>query len=56
MAFYSIEDKKLTEIANAIRNKTGRSGSITVEEMPEQILEITSNEGDSLPDGDEVSY
>lgn len=41
MARYSIEDTTLTNIANAIRSKTGGTESIMVSDMPDQISSIS---------------
>ena len=46
---YSIEAATLTEIADAIRTKTGKTDSIEVPDMPEEILSIQSG-GGSTPD------
>lgn len=42
MARYSVEDTTLTNIADAIRSKTGESGVILVNEMAEKISGISS--------------
>ena len=42
MAKYSIEDTTLTNIANAIRSKTGSSDGIKVEDYEESIMSIES--------------
>lgn len=46
MSFYSIRRKELTDIADAIRAKTGKSGDISVEDMPKEIEGISGG-GDS---------
>ena len=51
MARYSVEDTTLTNIADAIREKTGESGAILVNEMAEKISGISSGgtgNGDDL--------
>ena len=49
MAVRRIEDTKLTAIANAIRDKTGSTGTLTVDAMPAAIAGIVT--GTSLPSG-----
>ena len=58
MARYSIEDTTLTNIANAIRSKTGSTESIMVSDMPDQISSISGgvkswNDLTDKPFGDE---
>lgn len=40
MSFYSIRKKELTDIADAIRAKTGKSDGMSIEDMPKEIGEI----------------
>lgn len=47
MAEYIIQDSTLTEIANAIRDKSGKNGVILVSDMSTEIASITSG-GDEL--------
>jgi hypothetical protein len=50
MSFYSIRRKELTDIADAIRAKTGKSGDMSVEDMPKEIASITGGgSGDGSP-------
>ena len=42
---------KLTNIANAIREKTGSTELLTLDAMPTAISSITTGEGGGLPDG-----
>lgn len=49
MGKYIIKEETLTDIANAIRFKTGKSDPITPLEMPEEILSISGG-------GDEPDY
>lgn len=48
MAKYSIEDKTLTDIANAIREKTKTTAELAPRSMPAAILEITTGDGESF--------
>lgn len=48
MAVRRIADDKLTAIANAIRGKTGSTGTLTVDAMPEAIAGIVT--GTPLPE------
>ena len=48
MAIKTIDDTHLKQIANAIREKTGSAGGISVNEMPEQIKGIKG--GADLPE------
>ena len=43
--FYGVEGVKLTAIANAIRDKTGKSDEMTVDEMPSEIKGIPTGGG-----------
>ena len=45
MAEYLIQDTTLTGIAEAIRIKTGKTGTITPAEMPDEIKSIASGGG-----------
>lgn len=51
MARYSLEDTTLTNIANAIRNKTNKTNPIEVADMADEIasIEIGSGGGTDLP-------
>lgn len=40
MAYYKIEDSKLTAIANAIRSKINSTDTMTIDEMPELIATL----------------
>lgn len=48
MAKYSIEDKTLTDIANAIREKTKTTAELAPRSMPAAILGITTGDGESF--------
>lgn len=48
MAIGYLDDSKLTAIANAIRTKTGTSGTMTVDDMPTNIAAIPSG-GSTTP-------
>lgn len=48
MSVYYIEGQDLTNIADAIRNKTGLTESLSIEEMPREIESITT--GIQLPE------
>ena len=48
MAKYSIEDKTLTDIANAIREKTKTTAELAPRSMPAAILDITTGDGESF--------
>lgn len=48
MAKYSIEDKTLTDIADAIREKTKTTAELAPRSMPAAILGITTGEGESF--------
>lgn len=52
MSFYSISKKELTDIADAIRAKTGKSDSMTLEQMPTEIANITG----ALPANAKLCY
>lgn len=47
MARYSIEDTTLTDIVNAIRTKKGKTDSIQVADMADEINGIESGSGES---------
>ena len=47
MADYLIQDSTLLNIANAIREKTGKSDDINVSDMASEIASITVGSGDS---------
>lgn len=51
MARYSIEQETLTGIANAIRNKTGKSDSIVVNDMATEIEGIQSGGDSTIENG-----
>ena len=42
---YEIEGQRLTDIADAIRGKTGKSATITPEDMPDEIASIETSGG-----------
>lgn len=46
MAEYLIQDTTLSAIAEAIRNKTGKADNITPEQMPTEIMGITTGGGE----------
>lgn len=48
MAKYSIEDKTLTDIADAIREKTKTTAELAPRSMPAAILGITTGDGESF--------
>ena len=50
MSNYIIQDTTLTDIANAIRNKTGSNGPMTPLEMPNKIESIETGGGSLPPD------
>lgn len=52
MGKYVIQDTTLTNIANAIRSKTGSSGMLTPTQMATEILAISSSGGGSSPGSD----
>lgn len=45
MALGYLDDSKLTAVANAIRGKTGKSATMTVDEMPTEIASISGGGG-----------
>lgn len=47
MSKYIVDGATMTAIANAIRSKTGSSGSLTLDQMPTAITGITSGGGSS---------
>lgn len=52
MAEYLVKDTELTAIADAIREKTGETGLLTLDEMPQKILAIVTQ----VVPADLVSY
>lgn len=52
MSFYSIRRKELTDIADAIRAKTGKTDSMTLEQMLAEIGSITG----ALPANAKLCY
>lgn len=55
MALGYLDDSKLTAIAEAIRDKTGKSATMTVDEMPDEIESISGG-GEIGPFYDGVSH
>ena len=55
MADYKISGERLTSIANAIRGKTGKEDSLTLEQMVTEIEGIEAG-GGSAPDGTNVTF
>lgn len=51
---YKISGERLTSIANAIRGKTGKEDSLTLEQMVTEIEGIEA--GGSAPDGTNVTF
>lgn len=49
MAIRQIEDFKIKEIANAIRSKTGKTATLTLDQMSEEIAGIETGGGDGSP-------
>lgn len=47
MSFYSIRRKELTDIADAIRAKTGKEDTMTLEQMSAEIESIAGGSGGS---------
>ena len=56
MAKYFIQDTTLTNIADAIRAKTGGTDSITPENMPTEIASITTGTATSLKPAEYPDY
>ena len=52
---YKISGERLTSIANAIRGKTGKEDSLTLEQMVTEIEGIEAG-GGAAPDGMEVTF
>lgn len=52
--YYKIKGERLTEFANAIRGKTGKEDSLTLEQMVTEIEGIEA--GGSAPDGTNVTF
>lgn len=42
---YIVDEARLTDIANAIRGKTGGTQALTLEQMPVEIASISGNQG-----------
>ena len=53
---YIITDTQLTNIANAIRAKTGKSDMITVDEMPDEISGISGGGSSELKGKSVILY
>lgn len=49
MKYLSVTDNDFIKIADAIREKTGKSGGLTLEQMPEEIAGIETGGGTSAP-------
>lgn len=49
MKYLSVTKTDMTKIADAIREKTGKAGSMTLEQMPLEIANIQSGGGDGSP-------